>query len=741
MAAKLVAEEGALKGLVLSLEDGDHWVIGRDPDACQLLVEDPSASRKHLVCRTTPQGILVENLSTTNPTQVNDEEVKEPRLLQNGDLVRIGDGMFRFYAEAAAHLFKETSQNGPAVSIATEHPIVEGNGKKQPPEGSTSQEDNQEAEEKRDEKKESKEFAQSEKGEPSEPAKEPLKDKPIENKPEDKSPEEKTAATAAAGEEKSKEAKATAQEKGSLESEKVVQESKGTKESKESDMKSSPVEKEPEEVMVETAAPAAKTAYATDERHDTIFDEEPSDKHALAEINFGLLDTGRWLLKVIGGPNNGAEFSMQTGSSYIIGTDPNVCDIVFHDTSVSRQHARITVGQDDTLNIEDLKSRNGTNVDGEVLKEKRILPPNTIVSMGTTSFVVFDREGEMQTIISPLMPSIVKTLKEEAKKPEDADAAVPAVAPEAAPKAPEIHPTTTLGAFILIGILTGLFVIVGIGTSTLFRSEPVVVAQNVDVNEALDNALAPFPSVKYTFNKNTGQLLLVGHVLTATDRSQLLYSLQGLRFIKSLDESGIVIDEYVWREINQIIEKNPEWKGINIMAPSPGHFVVSGYLQKRSQANSLSEYLSANFPYPDLLDQRIIVDEEIVSSVNNLLLSKGFKNVVVQLLNGEVILTGTIPLGQGSQLEAVVPGIKEIRGVRSVRNQTAEQAPELSLVNITDKYDVTGISSQGGRLSVVINGRILMKGDILDGMTITTIQRNAIFLEKDGVKYRIDFSR
>ena len=38
MAAKLVAEEGLLKGLVLPLEGSLEWVIGRDPEACQLLV-------------------------------------------------------------------------------------------------------------------------------------------------------------------------------------------------------------------------------------------------------------------------------------------------------------------------------------------------------------------------------------------------------------------------------------------------------------------------------------------------------------------------------------------------------------------------------------------------------------------------------------------------------------------------------------------------------------------------------
>ncbi len=149
-----------------------------------------------------------------------------------------------------------------------------------------------------------------------------------------------------------------------------------------------------------------------DAQEDVVFDENtPAGKDALAEINFEIVDTGRWLLKVIGGPNNGAEFSMQSSNSYTIGTDPNTCDIVFHDTSVSRQHAKITITDEDILWIEDLKSRNGTLIDGEQLKNKTQLNPNTVISIGTTSFVVYDREGEMQTIISPLLPSIVKTLQ------------------------------------------------------------------------------------------------------------------------------------------------------------------------------------------------------------------------------------------------------------------------------------------------------------------------------------------
>ena len=174
MAAKFIAEEGELKGLTLSLDEGNEWVIGRDPEACQLLVEDPVASRKHLLCRSSPQGIILENLSQTNPVQVNQEEVKGPRLLKHGDAVKIGSGIFRFYEELGAKAIPNTKRE------------------------------------------------------------------------------------------------------------------------------------EGENMTADSESEAEPT-------HETIYKEiSEEDKGILAEIDFDLRDTGRWLLKVIGGPNNGAEFSMQS---------------------------------------------------------------------------------------------------------------------------------------------------------------------------------------------------------------------------------------------------------------------------------------------------------------------------------------------------------------------------------------------------------------------------------------------
>ena len=669
MVAKLIAEDGLLKGLILPLEGSDQWIIGRDPDACQLLIEDPAASRKHLLCRLTPEGIILENLSTTNPAQINQEVLNTPHLLKEGDVVKIGNGIYRFYAGTGDEDESATGAVISEVSEAEEEPIPKTpNGEPQPA---------------------------------------PVADKPPEPQ---QPPHDETMKPNVASPEVESETKETA---GA-----VV-----------------PPEQQPP--VVEEHPPQEQ-----EENRDSIF-EEDSGAHAdaLAEINFDLAETGRWLLKVVGGPNNGAEFSMQTNTSYLIGTDPNFCDIVFHDTSVSRQHARITVGENDVLMIEDLKSRNGTLVNGEKLTGKQTLPQNIVVSLGTSSFIVYDREGEMQTIISPLLPSIVKVLqKEEADKKEAAPTAALASAPVVEkPPEPAKH---AVGGFILIAIISGLFILVGIGTVTLFHNEPVVIKQEINIDETLKHALDPFPDVKYSFNKNTGRLLLVGHVLTGTDRNQLLYNLQGMSFIKNLDDGGVVIDEGVWREVNQVLARNASWKGITIHSPTPGHFVISGYLKSRKQADQLWDYLGNNFPYLDLLEKRVIVEEDVLGAVNVLLQNQGMKDVSVQLNDGELVMTGTIPDTKTQDLNQIITKAKEIPGIRGVNNLVAQQAPEQSMVNISDRYEVTGISHQEGVNNfVVINGRILGKGDVLDGMTIVSIKPTAVFLEKDNVKYRIDYSQ
>jgi type III secretion system YscD/HrpQ family protein len=635
MNPKLIAEDGDLKGTVLTLEDAESWVIGRDPEECQFILQDPSTSRKHLLCYKTAEGIVAENLSQTNPVLVNEEELSAPRLLQEGDKVKIGNELFRFYTDVSSHMTENHEKQAKKVL-----------------EGSL---------------------------------------KPMEDV------------------------------------EEIKEES--------ADQELNEAQREPEHAEPEYVEP----------EHDSIFEESiEGEKHQIAEINFGVTETGRWLLKVIGGSNSGAEFYMQSPQNYIIGTDPLTCDIVFHDISVSRQHARITVNVDDTLSIEDLNSRNGILVNGDLIKEKQILQPSIVVAMGTTSFVVYDREGEMQTIISPLLPSIVKVLQKE-------DAASIASAPPASNPIPEAaadpskeeiaeKKQTKMSHFILLAILSVILIVTGIGTTTLFREQPIKALVQENAAEQVKQLLKPFPAIQFSFNKGTGGLLLIGHVNAASEKTELMYNLKGLKFIKFVDDSGIIIDEYVRTEMNQILNNNPAWRGISIHSPVAGQFIITGYLETRKQAEQLSDYLSVNFRYVDLLQQNVVVEEDIINRVNAALDEGGLREIKVQMSNGEISFTGSISVAKGPAFEKVLSLTKDMTGVRAVKNFVSSLTTESGIINISDRYEVSGLSNLGeGKYSVVVNGKFLSVGDALDGMTITKIRPNVISLEQGNTQYRIDF--
>lgn len=501
-------------------------------------------------------------------------------------------------------------------------------------------------------------------------------------------------------------------------------------------------EDNPQEEVMEKADTSQSVQDEDEMTHDTIFSEESETTSGekasgLADIDFNLLDSGRYLLKVIGGPNNGAEFSMQTGESYLIGTDPNSCDIVFHDTSVSRQHAKIYLEADDVVEIEDLGSKNGVLIDGKSIQGKAVIPHSSVVTIGTSSFIVYDREGNMQTIISPLLPEIVKALNKDSKKDLEAeqgeekeDVILPPVKKE-----------RPLGTFLATALITGTFVVMAVGLNNLFKETPVEMVDTSGAETELQEALSPFTGVKYSFNKATGRLLLVGHVLTQTDRNQLLYNLQGLKFIKNIDDSGVVIDQLVWQNTNTILNRHGEWKGITIQSPKPGQFVLTGYLENRKEAEDLYDYITANFPYLDRLERNLVIEDDVRDQVLSMLANIGVRSVNVQFNDGVLSLSGGVPASKQDAYLQMEGEFKQIPGVRQLRSQVANLVTDLSTLNISDRYEVSGYSRQGNRINVIVNGRIVTVGDSIDGLAIKSISPNTILLEKDNVPYRIDYSR
>lgn len=626
MPAHLIAVEGPNKGLTLNLEEGEEWIIGRDPDTCDLILDDSIVSRKHAKLTKSLEGVYLKNLSKTNPALINGEEIEGPTLLRDGDQIQIGNTVFRYSGNALpkANTPKEQKSDAGYDDI----------------------------------------FGDIE------------------------SPEETLDADVTSPD----------------------------------DQEITKPMIEAEELRIPPAPPKPEmTAY------DTIFEDTGTEE----DLPFHLVAETPLMLKVIAGPNAGAEIGLEKGRSYTIGKDPHTCDIVFQDLSVSREHAKLAVSPEGTIEIHDLGSRNGTAINGSLISENRIITPQDLVALGTTVFMIIDREAPQETIYSPVIttPETV-TAEEEAKEEE---------AKEKEEQRDWKKQPIPMKYLVMSGSAAAIFLIMFITFFSLFKSDGLEIANKEPLSE-ISEALAKYTDVQYSYNPGSGKLFLVGHVLTNVDYLEMKYRLDQIGFITSI-EDNVVIDEGVWKMMNDVISDNPAWRGVSIHSPQAGKFVVSGYLPTIEDGTNLYEYLTVNFPYLDRLENNVVIEQTLKAQLQAIITAANLGGVTFQLANGNVILSGNYNEKLNSEVKSIVKQINGIKGVATVKNYTMGTHATQAGIDLTQQFEVTGSATYDGRgYSVVMNGKIYTIGDLVSGMKITAIDTNTVQLEKDGLKYKIDYT-
>jgi hypothetical protein len=82
----LIAQAGPLNGQRWVLKD--DLIVGRD-DSCTVVIQNRQVSRYHARIITLPQGVQLEDLGSKNGTHINGQQVLEPIILQDGDVIQI----------------------------------------------------------------------------------------------------------------------------------------------------------------------------------------------------------------------------------------------------------------------------------------------------------------------------------------------------------------------------------------------------------------------------------------------------------------------------------------------------------------------------------------------------------------------------------------------------------------------------------------------------------------------------
>ena len=404
---------------------------------------------------------------------------------------------------------------------------------------------------------------------------------------------------------------------------------------------------------------------------------------------------------MISGPNAGAEFALQRGSTYILGKDPNVCDIIFQDLSVSRQHARLSVDEENQIFIEDLNSRNGVLVNGELIAARSPISSQDLIALGTTSFLMIDREQIHETIISPHAALPVKAEEVEVPQEEEEEDVEEEVEDWKDMVIKTRH--AIWGGVLCLALIGGIG-----GLMALFKTQTVIV-KAPDVEEELKKATHGFDDIQYSYNPANGTVFLVGHVLTSVEKQELFYKVNNLPFVHGI-EDNVVIDEYVWESMNALLMLNPDWVGVSLYAEKPGRFVLRGYLPKLDEAGKLTDYVNLNFPYLDRLDNQIVIESNLQTQIQSMLLEKGFSGVAFQLSNGDLVLSGRVDNTVSHAFTETAEQLKTIKGIRTIKNFVIFTTAASSRIDITAQYKVTGYSKKDDEdMFVVINGKILQK--------------------------------
>ncbi len=176
-------------------------------------------------------------------------------------------------------------------------------------------------------------------------------------------------------------------------------------------------------------------------------------------------------------------------------------------------------------------------------------------------------------------------------------------------------------------------------------------------------------------------------------------------------------------------------------ASAPGAFVVNGYLRTRVEATNLSNFLATHFDYLDRLTNRVYVEEEIYQEIWVRLQAAGFGAISATLSNGEINLSGYVPSDQFDAFQKIAAQIETVPGIRLMKTFVVPITADTAVIDLTGQYQVTGYSKLGGaNINVVINGKIMHRGDTIDGMTVTSMGPNTIYLKKGVVKYKIQYN-
>lgn len=406
----------------------------------------------------------------------------------------------------------------------------------------------------------------------------------------------------------------------------------------------------------------------------------------------------QWLLKVIAGPHQGAEISLDEGKA-LVGSD-DACDVVLHDVMIAPQHLELEFSRNDIV-AAPLGGRVFLN--GKRIKESRQKVPDfAFISIGGSHLVIGPQDGKWPLLSPADVPDLEKEVPEAAKETsEPAAETTAAAAQEKKVEDAEISPAKRRSAWF--GVILGCIMLVGwlIAWKTMMSERnPLNAAPELTaVEQAREVLRVSGVEKRIEVEESAGRLSATGYVDTDAKQREVHAALRQV-------DPGIRMR--VW-SLEKVLSSTRTHL-LNLKAPlmatslQEGELKITGVLQSQDDWDRIRQSLLTEIPGLSGIDDQVRIE------------------ATAQVL----------PVKTKSNPAESVP-VSESKPV------VVEVASEPVVEPVTDHEDTTvaaiSASSDGLGWMKISTGSVYFRGGQLPlGGTVVEIKKDSVGVMHDGKK-------
>jgi type III secretion system YscD/HrpQ family protein len=435
----------------------------------------------------------------------------------------------------------------------------------------------------------------------------------------------------------------------------------------------------------------------------------------------------RFILKVLTGPNQGAELELSAGA-YVIGS-ADECDVNFSDALVAPRHLSVELSEDSIV----AKRLDGkVFVDGKPMVDTRqTIKFFQFVTAGSTYFLFGPAGREWpQGVPGPLPP-----LEPETETQPKSAAPEPAKSLEK-PK-DEASPTDRAKKVALLTFL--LFSVLAVSSFLLMsldRRDPPPPATAESILPGVKAMVQKQPYAEaVTVGIRNSRVFVSGFVPTNAEARQLRSLVTRPDGLVACD---VVSDEEILAAVGEILDSFRS--GLRAKMDSAGGVEISGFAGDTDTWNQLRTILESDLPGYPRLKFSVVSGNQVISEGEAILRQSGLTSLIhLEATSAGLTASGSVP---PMEAEVWAQAKDKIRSELPAGVMLKDQVTSGGDSSSVDDYLLSSISMGPLPWVTLRNGMKLFPGAVLpNGWTLQTIQPESVELRQGDDTITIDLGK